>query len=255
MYKIKKIIDESDRVKTIVLDGYFKFKPGQFAMVWIPSVDEKPLGLLKTDGCISFGVLKVGKFTEKMHNLKEGDYIGVRGPYGTSFELVGDNILTVSGGIGTVPILSAVEEYSKYLSITSIIGFQCEEDIIYRERFEKCGETYICTDDGSCGYKGFPTELMEKIIKDNRGIFDLIITCGPEIMMKKVVEIGKKYNIPVQITMERYMKCGIGVCGQCAVDDGGLCICKDGPVFWSDKLKYISEFGKYKRDGSGKIIK
>ena len=93
-----------------------------------------------------------------------------------------------------------------------------------------------------------------KILKENKK-FDLIITCGPEIMMKKVVDIANKYNIPVQVSLERYMKCGIGICGQCCVDDEGLCVCKDGPVFWGDKLKYISEFGKYKRDASGKIIK
>ena len=67
--------------------------------------------------------------------------------------------------------------------------------------------------------------------------------------------ISNKYNIPVQVSLERYMKCGIGICGQCCVDDEGLCVCKDGPVFWGDKLKYISEFGKYKRDASGKIIR
>ena len=67
-------------------------------MVWIPEVDEKPFGLLKTKNSISFGVAKVGRFTEKMHNLKEGDLIGVRGPYGNGFEIIGDRALAVAGG-------------------------------------------------------------------------------------------------------------------------------------------------------------
>ncbi len=259
--KIKEIIEESSTVKTFILDKYFDFKAGQFAMVWIPGVNEKPFGLLKTNNYISFGVAKVGDFTEKMHNLKEGDLIGVRGPYGNGFEIMGDNVLAVAGGIGSVPILSAVEEFSKKgINITTILGGRTKDELLYSDRFQKCGKFYPCTDDGSFGYGGFTTDKMEELLKKNKKNkkdekFDLIITCGPEIMMKKVVDIANKYNIPVQVSMERYMKCGIGICGQCAVDDEGLCVCKDGPVFWGDKLKYISEFGKYKRDASGKIIR
>ena len=252
--RIKEIIEESPTVKTFILDKYFDFKAGQFAMVWIPEVNEKPLGLLKTKNSISFGVAKVGDFTGKMHSLKEGDLIGVRGPYGTSFEPLGDKVLAVAGGIGSVPILSAVEEFSKKgISITTILGGRTKDELLYIERFKKCGKLHPCTDDGSFGYNGFTTDKMEEILKNEE--FDLIITCGPEIMMKKVVDIANKYNIPVQVSLERYMKCGIGICGQCAVDDEGLCVCKDGPVFWGDKLKYISEFGKYKRDASGNIIR
>ena len=251
--RIKEIIEESPTVKTFILDKYFDFKAGQFAMVWIPEVNEKPLGLLKTKNSISFGVAKVGDFTEKMHSLKEGDLIGVRGPYGTSFEPLGDKVLAVAGGIGSVPILSAVEEFSKKgISITTILGGRTKDELLYIERFKKCGKLHPCTDDGSFGFKGFTTEKMKEILKDER--FDLIITCGPEIMMKKVVDIANGYNIPVQVSMERYMKRGIGICGQCCVDDEGLCVCKDGPVFWGDKLKFIKEFGKYKRDASGRRI-
>ena len=111
----------------------------------------------------------------------------------------------------------------------------------------------LCTDDGSVGYQGFTTGKLEELLREDSE-FDLIITCGPELMMKKVVEIGERYNIPVQVSLERYMKCGIGLCGQCALDEEGLCVCRDGPVFWGDRLKYISEFGKYKRDESGSKV-
>jgi len=186
-----------------------------------------------------------------MHNLKEGDLIGVRGPYGTSFEPLGDRILGVAGGIGVVSIVTAMEEFSrKGFEVITILGARSREELLFVERFERCGESLLCTDDGSVGYHGFTTGKLEELLKEDRD-FDLIITCGPELMMKKVVEIGERYNIPVQVSLERYMKCGIGLCGQCALDDEGLCVCRDGPVFWGDRLRYISELGRYKRDESG----
>ncbi len=248
--RIKEIIEESPTVKTFIIDKDFDFKPGQFAMLWLPGVDEKPFGFSSKN---SFSVARVGNFTKKMHELKEGDIIGVRGPYGTYFEPIGDKVLAVAGGIGAAPIVTAVEEFSKQgIEITTILGARSKEELLFLDRFKKSGRLEICTDDGSFGFKGFTTEKMKEILKEER--FDLIITCGPEIMMKKVVDIANEYNIPVQVSMERYMKCGIGICGQCCVDDEGLCVCKDGPVFWGDKLKFIKEFGKYKRDASGKKI-
>ena len=249
---ITEIINESPTVKTIIIDKKFNYKPGQFAMLWLPEINEKPFGFLSEN---SFSIAKIGKFTEELHKLKEGDLIGVRGPYGTNFQLMGQNIIAVAGGIGSVPILSAVEHF-KNVKITTILGGRTKEELLYKNKFENCGKLYCCTDDGSYGYNGFTTDKLEELLEHNNNNFDLIITCGPEIMMKKVVNIGRKYNIPVQVSLERYMKCGIGICGQCAVDNEGLCICKDGPVLWDNQLKYIeNEFGNYKRDGSGAIIK
>uniref|UniRef100_A9AB25 Probable dihydroorotate dehydrogenase B (NAD(+)), electron transfer subunit n=1 Tax=Methanococcus maripaludis (strain C6 / ATCC BAA-1332) TaxID=444158 RepID=A9AB25_METM6 len=250
MCKIIDVLDESPTVKTFLLDREFDFKPGQFAMVWIPEIDEKPLGFSSKN---SISVAKVGRFTEKIHSLKKGDLLGIRGPYGNSFECMGSKILAVAGGIGSAPIISAVEEFSKRnIEVTSIIGGRTKDELLFLNRFEKCGRTFACTDDCSYGFGGFTTEKMLELLSEEK--FDMIISCGPEIMMKKVVEIAEKHDIPIQVSLERYMKCGIGICGQCAVDDEGLCVCKDGPVFWNDKLKFVSEFGKYKRDASGAIL-
>jgi len=251
MCRIVDIKDESPSVKTYFLDKDFDFKPGQFAMVWVPGVNEKPFGF---SGKNSISVAKVGEFTKFMHNLKKGDLLGIRGPYGSNFENLGDKILAVAGGIGSAPVISAVEEFSKSnASVTSIIGGRTKDELLFLDRFEKCGNVYACTDDCSFGFGGFTTEKMEELLSIEK--FDMVITCGPEIMMKKVIAIAEKYNVPVQVSLERYMKCGIGICGQCAVDDEGLCICKDGPVFWNDKISFVSEFGKYKRDASGAIFK
>lgn len=246
--EIKEIVVETPSVKTFILDRKFKFRPGQFAMVWLPGVDEKPFGYSSER---SFTVARVGRFTQAMHNLKEGDLIGVRGPYGTSFEPLGDRILGVAGGIGAVPVVTAMEEFSRRgFEVTTILGARSKEELLFVERFRRCGELLICTDDGSLGFHGFTTDRLEGLLREDNN-YHLIITCGPELMMKKVVDIGEKYGIPVQASLERYMKCGIGLCGHCALDPEGLCVCRDGPVFWGDKLKYISEFGRYRRDGSG----
>ncbi|HIQ32032.1 MAG TPA: dihydroorotate dehydrogenase electron transfer subunit [Methanothermococcus okinawensis] len=246
--EIEEIVVETPSVKTFILDRKFKFRPGQFAMVWLPGVDEKPFGYSSER---SFTVARVGRFTQAMHNLKEGDLIGVRGPYGTSFEPLGDRILGVAGGIGAVPVVTAMEEFSRRgFEVTTILGARSKEELLFVERFRRCGELLICTDDGSLGFHGFTTDRLEGLLREDNN-YHLIITCGPELMMKKVVDIGEKYGIPVQASLERYMKCGIGLCGHCALDPEGLCVCRDGPVFWGDKLKYISEFGRYRRDGSG----
>lgn len=246
--EIEEIVVETPSVKTFILDRKFKFRPGQFAMVWLPGVDEKPFGYSSER---SFTVARVGRFTQAMHNLKEGDLIGVRGPYGTSFEPLGDRILGVAGGIGAVPVVTAMEEFSRRgFEVTTILGARSKEELLFVERFRRCGELLICTDDGSLGFHGFTTDRLEGLLREDNN-YHLIITCGPELMMKKVVDIGEKYGIPVQASLERYMKCGIGLCGHCALDPEGLCVCRDGPVFWGDKLKYISEFGRYRRDESG----
>jgi dihydroorotate dehydrogenase electron transfer subunit len=106
-----------------------------------------------------------------------------------------------------------------------------------------------CTDDGTCGFQGFATDRVEELLKENS--YDMIVTCGPELMMKSIMDMAEKYQIPTQFSMERWMKCAMGICGQCCVDDTGWRVCVEGPVFWSHELNLIKEFGKYRRDSSG----
>ena len=108
----------------------------------------------------------------------------------------------------------------------------------------------ISTDDGSKGYKGLASDLAKEEIAKEK--FDQVLTCGPEIMMKKLYDICK--NIPFQASLERYMKCGFGICGQCCIGEG-LRVCKEGPVFDGKTLKKIQDFGIYTRDASGRKIK
>ena len=111
-------------------------------------------------------------------------------------------------------------------------------------------DVYISTDDGSKGFKGLASDMAKELINKNN--FDSIITCGPELMMKNLLELCP--DVPFQASLERYMKCGIGICGQCCIGEG-LRVCVEGPVFYGEMLRNIKDFGVFKRDASGKKIK
>ena len=195
---------------------------------------------------------KVGDATKELFNLKVGEKIGIRGPYGNGFNIKGKNILFVGGGTGIAMIAPSVERaIENKIKTTVLMGAKNNKELFFENRIKKSGaDFFICTDDGSYGYKGFVTCLAEDTISNNQ--FDQILTCGPELMMKKLFEISK--NISFQASLERYMKCGFGLCGQCCVGDG-LRVCKEGPVFDEKTLKDIEDFGVFKRDASGKKVK
>lgn len=220
---------EAKDIKTIFFEYPGKVVPGQFFMIWIPDVDEIPMSVSYIDNKIK-GITfrKIGAATDALFKLKKGDKIGVRGPYGNGFKINGKRILFVGGGTGIGMLAPAVEEaVRKNISSTVIIGVKNKNEVFFEDRFRKCGaQVYISTDDGSKGYKGFASDLAKKILTENS--FDSVLTCGPEIMMKKLLEISK--NIKFQASVERYMKCGIGICGQCCIGEG-IRACKDGPVF------------------------
>ena len=112
---------------------------------------------------------------------------------------------------------------------------------------------HIATNDGSAGYMGYNTDILEKMLKEGKKI-DLIMTCGPEVMMKKVSDLAWQYKIPCQISVERYMKCGFSICGNCCVDDLGITTCQEGPVMDNKLVRKIKEFGVYHRDPEGRKV-
>jgi dihydroorotate dehydrogenase electron transfer subunit len=240
---------ETSDIKTIMFDFKDNINPGQFFMIWIPNIDEIPMSASfinnRTKG-ITFK--RVGSATNELFNLEVGDKIGIRGPYGNGFKLDGKNILFVAGGTGIAMIAPSVEKSrDKKIKTTVIIGAKNKNELFFENRIKKSGaDLFVCTDDGSYGFNGFVTCLAEDIISKNN--FDQILTCGPELMMKKLFEISQ--SISFQASLERYMKCGFGLCGQCCVGNG-LRVCKEGPVFDEKTLKNIEDFGVFKRDASG----
>ncbi len=241
--KIIKITQENPHVKTFFFDKNIQAKPGQFVMVWIPGLDEKPFSLSYVGKETGITVEEKGKFTKRLFQMKEGDKIGIRGPYGNSFELKA-NACVVAGGCGIAPLSTLIENLKNPFVI---LGARSKDRLIFEKRFPNAK---ITTDDGSFGEKGFVTDVLKNVLKDRKS--EVIYTCGPEVMMKNVFEICESHKIGCQASLERYMKCGFGVCGQCEVN--GFRVCKEGPVFSSESLREMKGFGGFARLKSGERV-
>ena len=221
-------------------------------------MDEIPLGIAyEKDGVLGILVCRVGEATEELFKKQPGDYLGIRGPTGTAFRSGKDNkvVAMVAGGYGVSPLHHLADEIgSKVKEIDFIYGASCEEVMALKKRINALPNTtaHYATDNGTCGYNGYSTDILENLMKKKK--YDTIYTVGPELMMAKVVEIGKKSKIPVQLSLARYIKCAFGVCGQCCVDDTGLRMCINGPVITGDLASQIPEFGKYMRNAEGKKV-
>jgi len=252
--RIKKIIRENDVTNTYIFDYPLFAKPGQFVMVWIPGVDEKPMSVAFSDGReFWITVCKVGGFSSSMHELKVGDKIGIRGPFGTHYEIGnGQKIVLVAGGYGVAPMYFAAHEaVSAGCNVDFLMGARNKDLLIYTHKILGLGvNLQIATDDGSVGVKGYITKILEEVLGKSK--VDKVFTCGPEVMMKAVGEISFAKKVSCYISVEKYMKCGIGVCGQCAIDDTGDLVCKKGPVMSWDYLRKLPEVGQYHRDAQGK---
>jgi dihydroorotate dehydrogenase electron transfer subunit len=249
--KITKITEETRHIRTIRVEKEVSAIPGQFVMVWIPGIDEKPMSLSYTTSRMGITVLVKGPFTKRLAEMREGDLLGIRGPYGRGFKISGDKLLLVGGGVGVAPIAPLAEKAAEQdKDVTAVIGATTAEDLLFVDRIKRTGaEVYISTDDGSAGTKGFTTDVTSNLLKEKS--FDQCFACGPEIMMVKLLNQMKKKKIPTQLSLERYFKCGIGICGHCALDYSGLRVCRDGPVFTDIELENVSEIGKYWRGPSG----
>lgn len=251
---IIQIIDETETGKrSLLFDTAFEnMNPGNFCMLWIRGIDEIPLGCSFENG-VTFQA--VGPATKALFELKEGDSVGLRGPLGQPFTLPekGQKVLIIAGGIGAAP-LAPLAEKAKEIGAdpTIILGARSASDLIFEERFGKTGRVLLTTDDGTKGRKGFVTDILAELELSG---FDGIYVCGPEKMMKIVMTLlsEKEALSKAEFSMERYFKCGIGVCGACCIDSLGVRVCRDGPVFKAQTL-LDSEFGKYHRDASGKRI-
>ncbi|RLF46794.1 MAG: dihydroorotate dehydrogenase electron transfer subunit [Thermoplasmata archaeon] len=246
--EIKKIIEHNSIHKTFFFDLEMKATAGQFVMIWIPGIDEIPMSLSYIGKEIAITVEKVGEATEALHNMKEGDKVGIRGPYGKGFEIVGRKALFIAGGTGIAPLLPLIKKYEGEKHV--VLGARTKELLLFSDELEEISSLHISTDDGSFGFKGFASDLAREIMEKEE--FDIVYTCGPEIMMKKVLDLSMEKNVQMQASLERYMKCGVGICDSCAID--GYHVCKDGPVFDSSILAKIKDFGKWKRNEAGKRV-
>jgi len=270
--KVQKIIVECKNVKTLIFnmklnknENYIVPKPGQFVMVWVPGIDEIPMSLsgCDTNGNWYITVKNVGECTNAMFNLNVGDYIGVRGPLGNHFKIPNETnkkIFLIGGGIGMAPLkFLSTDLTNRKIRNRIIEGAKIKDDLIFMDYFQESAKNYseahYCTDDGSYGTKGVASDIFKEMVKvlSNKDFSNLIVySCGPELMLSKLYQICQDYSIEFYASLERIMRCGCGICGLCALDPIGLLVCKDGPIFDSETLKEIQDFGKYQRDFTGK---
>jgi dihydroorotate dehydrogenase electron transfer subunit len=257
--RILNIKVESPNVKTFTFKDAkcVGAKPGQFLMLWVPGVDEIPLSILNVEGngVVSVAVKKVGEATEALHKGKPGDFIGVRGPLGNSFSLRGDKALIVGGGTGLAPLLFLAKRLApKAVRLFFVVGAKKREELLFLEDLEKvCGRENLVatTEDGSYGIQGLATTPLEQLLTEEK--FDIIYTCGPERMMRRVFDLAERHRIALEASLERLMRCAIGLCGSCVI--GRYRVCRDGPVFTAAQLREVrDEFGVSKLDFTGERV-
>lgn len=257
--KIINIITESSDVKTFQIKPEKPLNqiPGQCAMISLLGVGEALFSITSPPGrdYLEFSIKRVGKLTEALHQLDVGAEVGIRGPYGNGFpveDLKGKNLLFIGGGIGLAPLRSLVqyaldhrEEYPNKFQL--VYGARSVDDLIFeRDIFEswpkeKDFEMNLSVDVENPNWKGFVgfvPQYLEELRPDPKETMAII--CGPPIMIKFTLQTLEKLGFdPKQIitTLEYKMKCGIGKCGRCNLDEHY--VCKDGPVFYLSELKKI----------------
>ena len=223
-------------------------KPGQFLIVKIDEKGERiPLTICdynRKEGTVTIVFFAIGKSTEEMGKLNEGDFFqDVAGPLGQESEFLHENIedlknkkiLFVAGGVGTAPVYPQVKWFNENgIKTDVIIGAKTKSLVILEDEMKKeAGNVYIATDDGSYGFHGMVTGLIDELIKNQNKHYDHVVAIGPMIMMKFVSFKTKKYNIPTTVSLNPLMVDGTGMCGACRVTIGDKIkfACVDGPEF------------------------
>lgn len=234
IYENEKVTNE---VYRLTIKGQFNGKPGQFYMVrcWKKEpLLNRPISINKIDeGKISFLYQIAGEGTKLLSRLKEGDEIELMGPLGNGFDVdkIKGKVAIVAGGIGIAPMLYTAREL-KDCEIDLYAGFR--EETYGLDEFEQyVRKIQVSTESGKEGYKGFVTEIFQA------KYYDVVLCCGPEIMMHKMIKACNEENVVSYVSMEKHMACGIGAClvCTCKTKNGNKRTCKDGPVFLGKDLE------------------
>ncbi|MGD8903154.1 MAG: dihydroorotate dehydrogenase electron transfer subunit [Anaerolineae bacterium] len=232
--RVVKVIEESPNVCTLVLDLHLEAEPGQFVMAWLPGLDERPFSLVRASP-VTLTIARVGPFSAALCALEVGDRLWVRGPLGRPFTLSPreahqprSQLLLIGGGYGVAPLHFLAEcARSSGWPVTMVIGARTAADVIFVRRFQALGaRVTVATEDGSLGEQGMATDSAAALLQD--AAYEAIYACGPEPMLEAVAQLARSWELPAQLSYERTMRCGFGVCGSCARE--GWMVCRDGPV-------------------------
>lgn len=230
--KVKKVKRYSESVSTIFFDKEIRSYPGQFIMLNVFGFEEIPLSLSSPN---SVTVKAVGETTRYLVGIKEGEFVGIKGPYGNMFSLTNGRALLVAGGMGIAPL------HYLYLRLREcgadvrfLFGVKSIEDVCLTEDID---EIVVASEDGSVGIRGTVKDL---IVKEDLSEFDKIYVCGPKAMTEFLLKYFKEKGVidRAEFSLTRYMRCGLGVCGSCVLENG-LRVCVDGPVVRGRELKDI----------------
>ncbi len=233
--------------------------PGQFVMVSIPGVGEAPISITsspsRSNGTFELCVRRVGDVTNALHRMKPGDYVGIRGPFGHGFpieQMRGKDLLFAPGGLGLAPLRSLInqvlDERGSFGRVIILYGAKRPAELLFRDELEEWAarddvEFHVTVDRGDeswDGHVGVITTLFPLITVDPRNT--VAVTCGPPIMYRFVIMEMLGKGIPetqIYLSLERRMKCGVGKCGHCQIND--LYCCQDGPVFTYAQIKNVPE--------------
>ena len=233
-------------------------KPGQFIVLRIDETGERiPLTIYDFDkkaGTISLVAQKVGKTTNKLCLLKKNDHlIDLAGPLGRPAELADyKKVLFVGGGVGAAEVYPVARAFKKKgAGVTIIVGARTKDILILEEELRSLSDKfYITTDDGSCGQRGFVTDVLGEILK--KETFDLIYAIGPLVMMQAVTRLTKAYGTKTLVSLNSIMVDGTGMCGSCRVKIGKEVkfTCVDGPEFDAELVDFeelIKRQGRFKK--------
>ena len=251
MARIADIQRETPLVKTFVFDTDIDAQPGQFIMLWLPGVDEKPMSIAGM--CpLTISAARVGPMTTALHALQVGDIVGWRGPFGRPYQLERErHAVMVAGGYGSAPLYAlAKQALANDMRVTVAIGSRIADELLYAGKFAELGvDLLLSTNDGSGGTRGFVTDAIMQHNALNTAPCT-VYACGPEPMLVALHKMCRQRNWHGQLSVERYMKCGFGICGQCALDD--LLVCVDGPVMTLEQLEGKQDFGRWHRGQTGR---
>lgn len=240
--------------KSLMAEGLYDFtvecpemakqaKPGQFLHILCggDAYLRRPISIcdVTEDKYIRFIFEIRGRGTDELSKKSVGDEIDILGPLGNGFDVINDEekAVLVGGGIGVFPLLNLAKKLGG--KATTLLGFRNKTAVVMEDEFlANSQELKIATDDGSHGHHGFVTELLKEILATQK--VSRVYTCGPTPMMKLVSQICVENNIPVQVSLEERMGCGVGACVTCTCTVNGQRkrVCKDGPVFNGSEVEW-----------------
>lgn len=219
-------------------------KPGQFIDLRLLNgafTLRRPFGIAMVDkekGQFTIIYRVLGKGTAFLSKLTAGDMVNILGPLGNGFSTQAKHPLIVGGGMGLSPVLFYAIAMNGKADV--LMGGKNACELFWHKLYKDHAKNIFCTtDDGSLGEKGFVTTLLPKLLTQND--YDLVVTCGPEIMMRSVAKVAADHKIPCEVSLEKRMGCGLGACLSCSIDTA--CgkrkkVCKDGPVFKAEEVFY-----------------